>query len=289
MTKRQAIRLICTALSLPLALGALEVTSRADAKTGGRAQAVRPPTPTIDPRAMDLLKQSAARLKSLPSFAVHADSTKDEVVYAGFKVKRTMTESVLVQKPNRMRAEVSGDQGRRVYVYDGKAVSLYTEPDNHYATIAAPPTLGGMLTDVPSRYDVQLPLADLLYMSVGEDLGQNATEAGVIGPSRVAGAECDHLAFRTNVADWQVWIDRDGRLPRKIVVTSRDLSTAPEYQAVLTWDTAPRVPANSFAFAPPPGALPMRLAAVDQTGTTTPPTPRPAPPSAKAKGGGGTK
>ena len=46
----------------------------------------------------------------------------------------------------------------------------------------------------------------------------------------VDGVECDHLAFRNLETDWQIWIERGERpLPRKYVITSKTVATAPQY------------------------------------------------------------
>ena len=179
-------------------------------------------------------------MKSLQAFSVHAEATQEDVVGDDFKIQKDMTEDVTVRKPDRMRAEVSGDDGKRLFLYDGKTVSILVSPENLYATIPTAPTLGAALDDVTSRHQLDLPLTDLLYMASGGDLGKNVTEAGIVGESRVEGAECDHLAFRSNVVDWQIWIERGSLLPRKVAVTSRDMPSAPEYEAVLTWKPRPR-------------------------------------------------
>ena len=96
-------------------------------------------------------------------------------------------------------------------------------------------------------------------MSSGGSPGENATAAGVIGESRVEGADCDHLAFRSKNVDWQVWIERGSLLPRKVALTTRDAPAAPEYVAGLTWNTLPAVADSHFKFEPPSGALPMSV------------------------------
>jgi hypothetical protein len=212
-----------------------------------------------------MLHRSAERLRELKTYGVHAEATRDNVVRDGFKVKKALSQDVLVREPNQMRADVSGDDGRRTLVYDGRSLSLLAEPENYYATVPAESTVRATLDAVLRRYAVDFPLADLIYIAAGGDVGKHITEAGVIGPSRVAGVDCDHLAFRTSAVDWQVWLDRSTLLPRKIVVTSRQEASAPEYEAVLTWATSPQITEDRFAFSPPAGAKPMSLLKSDNT------------------------
>jgi len=246
--------LLAAAFSVPfaLALGAF---------------AAPPPAqePVCDSKAITLLKQSAARMRALKTFSIHAEVTRDRVIRDGFKVQKTSTQDVLVQEPNALRADISGDIGRRLFVYDGKTISFLAEPENYYATVAAAPTLEATLDDILDRYDVDLPLADLVYTAAGGNLGKYIEEAGIIGTSRVAGTDCDHLAFRTKAVDWQVWNDKETLLPKKIVVTTRDEKYAPQYEALLTWNTSPKIADGSFAFAPPAGAQQMSVLNRDRT------------------------
>ena len=50
-----------------------------------------------------------------------------------------------------------------------------------------------------------------------------------VGKSEVRGVKTDHLAFRADEVDWQVWIE-DSRtpLPRKLVITLKWMAAAPQ-------------------------------------------------------------
>ena len=270
-----SVRLLPVALPIAIGLAALGVAS---SPVGAAAAPPPPPTaapvppaaaaqapPVKDPKAMALLQRSAAAVKALSTFSVHADASQDEVVRDGFKLQRLMTEDIVVQKPGRMRAEVTGDSGKRVFVDDGRHLTVFAGPENYYAQVPGGPTIKETLDTVTSRYDLELPLTDLLYMASGDSIGENVVEAGVIGPSRVGDVMCDHVAFRSPTVDWQLWVSRRDQLPRKIVITTRDDPKAPQYEAVLDWDPAPRVSDATFAFTPPPGAKPMRILAADAT------------------------
>src|ERR1700759_2738657 len=73
-----------------------------------------------DPTALKALARTAAYLRSLPGFRLHATVTDDEVVHGDFKLQRSAEVQVLVRRPDRMRADLSGDFGERLFVYDGK-------------------------------------------------------------------------------------------------------------------------------------------------------------------------
>jgi hypothetical protein len=260
LSPKRSVWLVAAALSVvPLAHGGIATANPTKANTTVKTSE---PTkePVKDQKALDLLKQSADKIKSLGNFAIHADATRDRVVRDGFKLQRTLTEDVLVQRnPDRMRLELTRDDAHRVFIYNGKAVTLFATPENYYAIIPAAGSLAETFKDVTSSYDVELPLSDMLYVALGGDLGVDIKEAGYIGVARVAGVDCDHVAFRSSDVDWQVWIERGAQLPRKIVVTTRDEPTDPQYMAVLAWNLTPKPKEADFAFTPPESARPIRV------------------------------
>ena len=74
-----------------------------------------------------------------------------------------------------------------------------------------------------------------------------------MGKSVVEGVRCDHLAFRAPHMDLQVWIQEGKQpLPRKVVITSRDVVDAPQFAVVVTtWNLNPKSTADMFSFSPP--------------------------------------
>jgi hypothetical protein len=215
----------------------------------------------IDPRASATLHQAVTYLRSLPVFGVHAEVTRDEIVHDDFRLQRTSSADVTVRKPDRMRAELRDSQGARLFVYDGKDLTIYAKDEQYFAVMPAPNTLRETLDYAADHHDVELPLLDIVYLAVGGELNSQVTAAGVIGVSTVDGVECEQLGFRGRKVDWQVWVERGKRpLIRKLVITTRDGHGSPQYGATLRWDLAPKAGEERFAFVPPAGALPIALA-----------------------------
>jgi hypothetical protein len=92
-------------------------------------------------------------------------------------------------------------------------------------------------------------------------------EGAVVGSAFVGGVEADHLAFRTDLVDWQIWISKgDKPLPLKYVITTKWVTGAPEYSLRLTnWKTD-GVDAAQFAFNPPADAKKIDQVHADLTG-----------------------
>ena len=85
---------------------------------------------------------------------------------------------------------------------------------------------------------------------------KEASSGLVVGPSVVAGVKSTHLAFRGAEVDWQVWIeDGDKPLPRKFILTSKQVKGEPQFTVVIrSWDLAPKLTNAEFNFTPPKGA-----------------------------------
>jgi hypothetical protein len=206
-----------------------------------------------DPKAMAALSRTAAYLRKLPAFSFRAEVTRDQIVYGDFKLQRASNVQVAVRRPNRLRVDVSGDQGDRLFVYDGRHLSVFLRSENYYGRVFAPPTLLETL-DAVERHSIELPLVDVLYVAMGGALEPSIRDAGEIGRSMIDGIDCVQLAFRGLNVDWQLWIEQGTRaLPRKIVITTNDEPTRPQYVAVLHWDLASPLSDDTFKFSPPAG------------------------------------
>ena len=78
-------------------------------------------------------------------------------------------------------------------------------------------------------------------------------EAKHVGRGVIDGVETEHLAFRNFDTDWQLWVDvGDKPVPRKLVITSKTVNSAPQYTfRVKSWKTGSAPAAGAFKFVPP--------------------------------------
>ncbi|MFT3924841.1 MAG: DUF2092 domain-containing protein [Myxococcales bacterium] len=247
-----------------LALGSISVAGTGLAEPtpadSAKAKSTQRTDARRDPRAMTALQRMKDYLRRLPAFSVRAEISRDEVVQDDFKLERSMHLFATAQRPDCMRVESSGDDGERLIVYDGKALNVYAKSENYFGSMEAPATLKETLEIAVGQRDVEVPLLDVFYVAMGGELGEPIDAAGFIGTSLVDGTPCDHVAFRGDKVDWQLWIEQGKRpVPHKLVVTTRDQTSHPQYRAVIGWDVAPRIENGMFTFAPPQGALPMSI------------------------------
>ena len=125
-----------------------------------------------------------------------------------------------------------------------------------YATTAAPATIDETLDFAREKLDIIAPASELLYKNAAEKMLKASSSGFVVGPSVVAGVKTTHLAFRGPEVDWQIWIeDGDKPLPRKFILTSKQVKGEPEFTVVIrSWDVAPKLTDQEFSFTPPKGA-----------------------------------
>jgi hypothetical protein len=84
-----------------------------------------------------------------------------------------------------------------------------------------------------------------------------------VGPERIMGVPCEHIALRGDEADMQLWVAQGDRpLPCRLVITYRAAEGQPQFWAQFSdWNFSPDVSDAQFAFTPPEGAAKIAFAA----------------------------
>ena len=217
--------------------------------------------PAVDPAALRILKQTTDLLDGLQTFNVTTQSTIEELHPSGHRVDHDLAASVVVKRPNKLRAARTGKFMKQSFYYDGKTLTLYNPTENVYASQAAPETVEGMLNLARENVGILLPAADLVYRGAYPFMTRDLTLAVVVGKAVIGGVTCDHLLFVRPGVDFQVWVE-DGarRWPRKYVVTETDTPERLSVSTVLSdWNDGPAVDDAQFAFVPPKGASETRF------------------------------
>ena len=205
-----------------------------------------------DEAAVERLRASMDYLAGLKRFALESTSTIEVVLEDGQKLQFDNTIRGTVQRPDKFHAKRLGDLVDQEFFYNGKTLTLQDGKAGYHATLAAPDTIDGMLDFARDSLDIVAPAGDFIYSDAFEMLMDGVESAVHLGPSYVEGKVCDHLAFSAPAkgTDFQVWIQRgDKPLPRRIVITSRDILNAPQFAVhIRSWDVAPDIPSDLFEF-----------------------------------------
>lgn len=230
--------------------------------SAGFAAAQAPAPEQRDPDAMAALQRMGAAMRDLQSFSVHADVTRDEVLTTGQKLQFAGTVEIKARRPNAFRMEASSDRQERTLYYDGRTATLFSPRIGYYAQFPAPPTIAQLAAVASEKYGIDMPLSDLFAWGTNADTVKKVQSAFDVGTENIRGKVCEHYAIRQEDADWQVWIPRTGEaLPCKLVITTTDDPSKPEFTAIYQWSPRQSFAAGDFTFTPPPGTRKIALAA----------------------------
>jgi hypothetical protein len=214
------------------------------------------PARSVEARADQELKRMSELLAKLPRFAFEAEETFDEVPDGELRRQLTNVRRAVVERPNHLAADVTGDTLNRASWYDGRTVTVLDKENNVYATIEAKATIDATFDKLADDYGFVLPLVDLLYSDPYAVLMEGVTYGRYLGMHQAAGVPCHHLAFSQDTIEWQIWIDAGEKpLPRKLVISYVDEPGEPQYSATLRhWTLDGSVPEGLFTFEAPEGA-----------------------------------
>jgi hypothetical protein len=225
-------------------------------------------TPAVDPAATQILKRMTDYLGSLRQFSMHTQNTLEDLLDSGQRVDHEVSASVLISRPNKVRAERIGDVISQVFYYDGKTLTLYNPAEKVYATEPAPGTIEQVLGFARESLGLTLPAADLVYRNAFPLLMKDVTFAVLFGKAVIGGVKCNHVLFSRPGVDFQVWVADSGQpLPRKYVVTDTSSPARLSLTTVMSdWNVAPAAADARFTFTPPPGAKPISFLKLAPTG-----------------------
>ena len=172
------------------------------------------------------------------------------------KIQFSNSGGALLSRPNKLYAHRAGGYSEVELFFDGNTASVFAKSINEYAQFEGVNSLDELFDALRQGHGVALPAADLLLSQSYAVLIKDVMEAKYIGHGVIDGRECDHLAFRNFDTDWQLWIEIGPRpIPRKMVITSKTLNSAPQYTLrIKEWKADIKLSPDSFSFSPPAGA-----------------------------------
>ena len=172
------------------------------------------------------------------------------------KIQFDASGQLLLNRPDKLRASRTGGYADVELVFDGKTATILAKHLNAFAQIDAPGSTDHLIDRLRTDHAVEAPGADLLMSHSYDELMSDVVDARHIGRGVVDGVECEHLAFRGEETDWQIWIEVGPRpIPHKYVITSKAVTGGPQYTLRISdWKTDAPVAADAFAFKPPANA-----------------------------------
>jgi hypothetical protein len=208
-----------------------------------------------DPNAMAALNRMGATMRALQTFGLHLDVTSEEVLTTGQKIQHGGVVDYSVRRPNALRIESNSDRQSRIIVYDGTTLTLFSPRIGYWASFPAPNNIRDMLVTARDRLNLELPISDLFNWGNDPAVLTRINSAISVGGEQIAGQACQQYAMRQDKVDWQIWIrEGDQPLPCKIVITTTDDPSMPQFTAIFNWHLDATFADDTFAFTPPEGA-----------------------------------
>jgi len=235
-----------------------EAAASGAAATGSAAAG---PEGESEQNARALLKAMSDYMAAQKVISLTYDSIFEVVTDEKQKLQIATSGTVDLVRPDKIRTTRQSGFSNTEMVFDGKTLTLLGKGQNAYIQAEVPGTIDNLVDQLRDKYHRQLPGADLLVQNVYDALMGDVTNVKDLGSGIIGGVECDHLAFRSQETDWQIWIAQgDKPYPCRYVITSTGVDQAPQFTMEITkWTTGGAE--GNFAFSPPAGA--RRLEASD--------------------------
>src|SRR6266545_7716716 len=145
-----------TAQSNPKAAKKKAKTAAAEASPAPEA------TPSLEPKALDILKAASSRLAAARTMKFNAVHFYESPSRHGHPLAFTTKSEVTLQKPDKLRVIMPGDGPASEFYYDGKKMMAYAPAENLVAVADAPPTIGAALKAAYDTAAIYYPFTDLV-------------------------------------------------------------------------------------------------------------------------------
>ena len=107
-----------------------------------------------------------------------------------------------------------------------------------------------------------LPIGQLVSSDAADFVKKEIYAGGFVEQSTIGGILSEHLAFRTQNLDFQVWVaSEDDPLQTRLVIDYKDYPASPQYRADFRdWNFKPEVNDSLFVFKPADGMQKIEFA-----------------------------
>ncbi len=196
-------------------------------------------------------------LVSRPALRFEADIHYDAVQPSGQKIEFGSRRRIALRRPDHARVEVSHWDGEEeLLTFDGQRLSLAIPNLHVYASIDFEGTSAEALEYLVTEHDVASPLSDLFRGDLPREVASGARSARHLGTVTIAGTRCEHLAFRGERIDFQLFVAQgEEPVPMRFAIDYHAEAGRPQFRAQFgRWGWPPELPGSLFHFAPPVGS-----------------------------------
>src|SRR5262245_13720918 len=157
-----------------------------------------PAPPALEPKAIEILKASSAKLAAARTMSFTAVTSYESPSRLGPPLVYTTTSEVTLQRPDKLRVITPGDGPASEFYYDGKTMMAYSPAENLVAVADAPPTIDAALKAAYDTAAIYFPFTDVVVADPYADISQGLRHAFVIGQSKVVGGTTTDMVAIAN-------------------------------------------------------------------------------------------
>jgi len=208
-----------------------------------------PSVPALEPKAIELLKATSARLAAAHTVSFTALEIFEHPSRHGHPLAYATKSDITLQRPDKLRVIIAGDGPASEFYYDGKVMMAYAPAENLLAVADAPPTIDAALDAAYRLAGIYFPFTDLIVADPYQDMARGLKLAYYVGQSHViGGTTTDIVAYIDNGVFLQVWIGAEDKLPRMMHATFLDDPERMRHHLELSnWQLDAPVALNAFA------------------------------------------
>jgi hypothetical protein len=207
--------------------------------------------------AVASLKRSADFLAAQQNISFRADVAYGVLQSNGQMLEFGGTRDFLMRRPDRLRIEsIDRDGGVTQFFFDGKSILIDMPNEDAYVRIEKPGTYYAAMDYLVDDLGAPAPLEDFTSKNFAEGPVDRIESGFFVQRVMLDDQICEHLAWRTEEVDVQLWV-REGEepVPCRVVITYKKAEGHPEYAADFhDWNFAPEVDDELFTFTPPESA-----------------------------------
>lgn len=218
----------------------------------------------IDPKALEQLQRMSNSLSAAEAFTYQSRSVVEVPASTGQFLTLFSDAQVALQRPDKLRARLSGEAPAFDFYFNGKTVSAFAPATQVYSVAKVPATIDAMLPELEDETGIRFVTAPLMASNPYKVMTRGLSSAVVAGPVWVHGVACIHLAFCSPGVNWEIWIESGPKaLPRRLAVTFTDRPNCPRTIVEFSkWNLSPWLRTRDFQFYPPAQAKEIPFAAV---------------------------
>ncbi len=237
MNKTIRLRLV-KALGFALALG---------------SQPLYAEVPDIDQESLKQLNSAINAVSAGKQLSATVDYGYDVLQKNGQLIEYGGTRTITYDRPTRMRIDNRQRGGERhVITYDGKHLVLTTPGLKFYSAEPIEGNIADALEFLADDMGVLMPLTDFFAANATDMATSGITSAVYVDEAIIGGVVTDHLAFRTEDLDYQIWVAANApALPQRYVVTYKNEPGQPQFWAQFSnWNMSPEISDAMFTYEP---------------------------------------